>query len=78
MRRANVVLENRNVVMLKQRIITAAILIPLFVLFYQLTHLVWFTRVMALVTLLAAYEWAGLCGWIEPYKKIFYVFFIFG
>lgn len=77
MQRGNVVLENRNINMLLQRVITAAILIPLFILFYKWSNFIWFTRGMALVTLCAAYEWAGLCGWVELNKKILYVFLVF-
>lgn len=63
--------------MLKQRVITAAILIPIFLCFYFYSPLVWFTRIVAIITLFAAYEWARLCGWVQVYQKILYVFLMF-
>lgn len=48
--------------MLKQRIITAIILIPLFLLFLFYASPVWFCIISALITLGGAWEWSNLMG----------------
>lgn len=49
--------------MLKQRLITAAVLIPLVILGILFLPRLYFALVLALVVALAAWEWAGLLKW---------------
>jgi phosphatidate cytidylyltransferase len=59
--------------MLKQRIITALILIPLVlaILFYASPAL--FGGVTAALCLLAGWEWAGLVGWSSAFARLMYL-----
>lgn len=55
--------------MLKQRLMTAAVLIPLVVLgILTLPHR-YFALVLALIVALAAWEWGGLLKWSTPLKS---------
>jgi phosphatidate cytidylyltransferase len=59
--------------MLKHRILTALILIPIVIwgIFYlSPTSFMWIT---AFVTLLAAWEWSRLSGWLDRKKRFLYV-----
>jgi len=60
--------------MLKLRLLTAIILIPLVLLaIFKLPQPI-FVLVAALVILLAAWEWAALLGWVKPLWRLLYVF----
>ncbi|MDQ8039526.1 MAG: phosphatidate cytidylyltransferase [Rickettsiella sp.] len=61
--------------MLKLRILTALILIPLVIVgIFYLSQ--WaFMVITALITLLAAWEWSRLSGWIELTRRSFFVGF---
>ncbi len=56
--------------MLKQRIITALVLVPLVLgaIFYLPNH--WFALAMAVPVLLAAYEWANIMGHEAPANRV--------
>jgi len=59
--------------MLKQRILTAAILIPLvYLAIYQLSQ-VYFAWVMTAVLILAGWEWANLSGYTKNWQRILYI-----
>jgi len=62
--------------MLKQRIITALVLLPLVLgaIFGLSNH--WFALAMAVPVLIGAYEWANLMGIEELEKRAPYVAFI--
>ena len=59
--------------MLKLRIITALVLIPVFVLSVLYMPDVWFAVFMASVIALAAWEWAAIVGYKETLKRSGYV-----
>lgn len=54
--------------MLRQRIITATLLIPLVVAAIFLFDTVWFSLLFALVAAIGAWEWAGLCKVSKIYQ----------
>lgn len=58
---------------LKQRIITAAILIPVIVLATWYANSLFFAVLSAIFIGLGAWEWAGLSGWSSSAVKIFYL-----
>ena len=49
--------------MLKQRLITAFILMPLIIWVLLALPTQSFAGIMSLFIILGAWEWAGLCGW---------------
>lgn len=55
--------------MLLQRIITALILVPLVVLAVFQLHPEYFSLLLGLITLLAAWEWTNLIGINSPFKR---------
>lgn len=59
--------------MLKQRLITAAILIPLIVWILLATSSQVLAGIMAIFVLIAAWEWAALCGWRTKLARSIYV-----
>jgi phosphatidate cytidylyltransferase len=62
--------------MLKQRIITASILIPLTLLILFFLPAPAFLLLTGLITLLAGWEWASLSGLKKPLAKAFYLVFL--
>lgn len=62
--------------MLKYRILTALILIPLVILGVYLLPPLYFSGVCALIIALAAWEWAPLLGWKSTGLRLLYVFII--
>lgn len=59
--------------MLKQRIITALVLMPLAILaILKLSHL-WFALVMGLVLLLGAWEWSRIAGMTHAVRRVLFV-----
>ncbi|MEW6352940.1 MAG: phosphatidate cytidylyltransferase [Pseudomonadota bacterium] len=60
--------------MLKQRLLTAALLIPLVVLGVLLLPDTYFALAVGLVVALAAWEWAGLLKWSAPLRAAYVVF----
>ncbi len=63
--------------MLKQRIITAVVLAPIVLSGVFLLGIQGFALFFAVVTLLGAWEWARLCGFIAPVQRIVYVGLVF-
>ena len=59
--------------MLKQRILTAVILVPLLVAALFYLSLPWLTLIFAVVMAAAAWEWAGLTGLRHFAAKLAYV-----
>lgn len=62
--------------MLKQRLITAAVLIAVFLAALFLLSSIFFSLFAALVIVIAAYEWAGMSGFTKPWQKAIYCFLI--
>ncbi|ALG68805.1 phosphatidate cytidylyltransferase [Beggiatoa leptomitoformis] len=58
--------------MLKQRILTASLLIPLLVICVLYFSTPFFALILGLFVLLGAWEWAGLSGWTNPHHKGIY------
>lgn len=58
--------------MLKHRLITAAILIPLVICSVLFLPSIFFAILTALFVLLGAYEWAVFCGWQSQFARITY------
>ncbi len=58
--------------MLKLRILTAAVLIPVFVLSTLYLNTFWFAILLASVLALAAWEWAGIAGFKNPEARCGY------
>ncbi len=59
--------------MLKQRLITAIILIPLMVWILLTTSTQVLAGIISIFVLIAAWEWAALCGWQTKLARSFYV-----
>ncbi len=59
--------------MLKQRLITAAILIPLVIWVLLATSIQVLAGIMAIFVLIGAWEWAALCGWQTKLARSIYV-----
>ncbi|MBL1142347.1 MAG: phosphatidate cytidylyltransferase [Proteobacteria bacterium] len=62
--------------MLKTRIITAAILIPIVIAFIFLVDTLWFSALFAVFVVIGAWEWAGLCNTSEKLKCIYVIFIL--
>ncbi|MCK5877029.1 MAG: phosphatidate cytidylyltransferase [Candidatus Marithrix sp.] len=62
--------------MLKQRLITAAILIPLIVWVLLTTSTQVLVGIMSVFVLIGAWEWSALCGWQAKLIRGIYVIFI--
>ncbi len=60
--------------MLRNRIITAAVLIPIVVAFIFLADLKWFALLFSVFAVIGAWEWAGLCKLKEKYKYLYSLF----
>ena len=58
---------------LKLRILTALVLVPLFLGAVVFLSPDWFALIMALIMMLAAWEWTGLAGIHKPLAKFFYI-----
>lgn len=63
--------------MLKQRIITAIILIPLFLWVIYTPYNFVFDVVLLGLTLLCGWEWSNLAGLVQRYQKISYIVVLF-
>lgn len=61
--------------MLKQRILTAVILIPLVILAILQLQTLWFAALLILVMSVGAWEWAGLSGYHNFLHRAIYVLF---
>jgi phosphatidate cytidylyltransferase len=62
--------------MLKARIITAAILIPIVITFIFLVDTLWFSILFAVFVVIGAWEWAGLCKLKDKIKYPYIIFII--
>ncbi|MGN0920582.1 MAG: phosphatidate cytidylyltransferase [Cellvibrio sp.] len=62
--------------MLKQRLITAAVLIAVLLAALFLLPSLFFSILMAVVIMISAYEWAGMSGFTKPWQKIIYCLLI--
>ncbi|MDF3055173.1 MAG: hypothetical protein K0Q74_1080 [Gammaproteobacteria bacterium] len=61
--------------MLKQRVITALVLIPLVILGVFYLPLLWFAWISAAVFLLTGWEWAALSGLKNTYHRLLFLLF---
>lgn len=62
-----------GVTLLKQRVITAVIVVALFYTATAWFPLTFFTGFVSLVTLIALLEWANLAGWSKPVQRAAFV-----
>ena len=62
--------------MLKLRIITALVLVPVFVLSVFYLETVWFAVLVGMVIALAAWEWAGIAGYTQALARVGYTLLI--
>jgi phosphatidate cytidylyltransferase len=62
--------------MLKNRIITALILIPIVVVFIFLLDTIWFSTLFAVFVAIGAWEWAGMSKLRETVKVIYSLFIV--
>lgn len=62
--------------MLKNRIITAAILVPIVIAFIFLVDTLWFSILFAVFVAIGAWEWAGLCKLNEVMKYAYSLFVV--
>jgi len=62
--------------MLRNRIITAAILIPVVVAVIFLLDTIWFSALFAVFVAIGAWEWAGLCKLNEKIKILYSLFIV--
>lgn len=62
--------------MLKARIITAAILIPLVIAFIFFVDTIWFSILFAVFVTIGAWEWAGLCKANNIMKYTYLIFIL--
>lgn len=60
--------------MLRNRIITALILIPVVITFVFLANTLWFSVLFAVFVAIGAWEWAGLCKSSEIIKTLYSIF----
>lgn len=58
--------------MLKQRLITALVLLPVIVLLVLFAPTLWLEVLFGVLTLLAAWEWAALCGYTGTGARVIY------
>jgi phosphatidate cytidylyltransferase len=62
--------------MLKNRIITAAVLIPIVVAFIYFADKIWFAILFSIFAAIGAWEWAGLCKLNEKLKYLYSLFIV--
>ena len=62
--------------MLKHRILTAIVLVPIFVLGVLYLETIWFALLMAAVIALAAWEWAAIAGYTKPSLRFTYTLLV--
>lgn len=58
--------------MLKQRVLTAVVLVPLVVALVGFAPLLWLAAALAALMMVAAWEWAGLAGYTRPPARLLY------
>jgi phosphatidate cytidylyltransferase len=61
---------------LKLRIITALVLVPVFVLSVLYLETIWFAALMGMVIALAAWEWAGIAGYKQALTRVGYTLLV--
>ncbi|MBE8716934.1 phosphatidate cytidylyltransferase [Cellvibrio polysaccharolyticus] len=59
--------------MLKQRVITALVLVAVFLAALFFLPAVWFAGFVAAIILVASWEWANLSGFESPLSRLFYI-----
>jgi len=60
--------------MLRNRVITASVLIPIVIAFIFLADLNWFALLFSVIAVIGAWEWAGLCNLNKGFKFLYSMF----
>ncbi len=64
--------------MLRERIISASVLIPIIIIGVYSLSTDWFAVLLAVFISVGAWEWAAMCGYKTSMSRVLYALFIIG